>query len=56
VIHIVTANRGTGEAHMTIFTIDSTNQIIAHSSQSEVSDKDAVPFTSEKELAQLASD
>ena len=41
---------------MTIFTIDGKNNITVYSSQSEISDKDAAPFTSEKELAHLASD
>ena len=41
---------------MTIFTIDAKNNITSYGSQSEISDKDAAPFTSEKELAHLASD
>ena len=41
---------------MTIFTIDSANQITPFSSQTEITDKDAMQFTSEKELAQLATD
>ncbi len=41
---------------MTIFTIDSENNIAAHGSASEVTDKGSEQFTSEKELAQLAAD
>src|SRR6266481_5977454 len=41
---------------MTIFTIDSENNVTAHGSASEVIDKACEPFTSEKELAQLAAD
>src|SRR6266571_2710399 len=40
---------------MTIFTIDSENNIAAHGSASEVTDKACEQFTSEKELAQLAA-
>src|SRR5258707_10884858 len=40
---------------MTIFTIDSENNIAAHASASEVTDKACEQFTSEKELAQLAA-
>ena len=39
---------------MTIFTIDSENNIAAHSSASEVTDKGSEQFSNEKELAQLA--
>ena len=38
---------------MTIFTIDSENNIAAHGSASEIADKGSEQFTSEKELAQL---
>ena len=41
---------------MTTFTIDSENHIAAHASASEITDKACEPFTSEKELAQLAAD
>ena len=41
---------------MTIFTIDSENNIAAHGSASAVTDKGSEQFTSEKELAQLAAD
>ena len=41
------------EKSMTIFTIDSENNIAAHASASEVTDKAYDQFTSEKELAQL---
>src|SRR5260370_2929215 len=41
---------------MTIFTIDSENNIAAHASASEVTDKACEQFTSEKELAQLVAD
>ena len=41
---------------MTIFTIDSENNITAYASQSEITNKDAEQFTSEKDLAQLAAD
>src|SRR5712691_11224086 len=41
---------------MTIFTIDSENNIAAHGSASEITDKACEQFTSEKELAQLAAD
>jgi hypothetical protein len=41
---------------MTIFTIDSANNITAYASQSEITDHDAQTFTSEKDLAQLAAD
>ena len=41
---------------MTIFTIDSENNIVAHGSASEITDKGSEQFTSEKELAQLAAD
>jgi Protein of unknown function (DUF3489) len=41
---------------MTIFTIDSENNVAAHGSSSEVTDKGSEQFTSEKELAQLAAD
>ena len=41
---------------MTIFTIDSENNIAAHASASEITDKGSEQFTSEKELAQLAAD
>jgi len=44
------------EKSMTIFTIDSENNIAAHGSASEVTDKGSEQFTSEKELAQLAAD
>jgi len=40
---------------MTIFTIDSENNIAVHSAQSEITDKESEQFTSEKELAQLAA-
>jgi hypothetical protein len=40
---------------MTIFTIDSENNIAAHGSASEITDKGSEQFTSEKELAQLAA-
>src|SRR5438477_13207907 len=53
---VVTANRAEQEKPMTIFTIDSENNITAYASQSEITDKDAEQFTSEKELAQLAAD
>ncbi len=41
---------------MTIFTIDSENNIAAHGAASEITDKGSEQFTSEKELAQLAAD
>src|SRR6266478_3764104 len=41
---------------MTIFTIDSENNIAARGSASEITDKGSEQFTSEKELAQLAAD
>ena len=41
---------------MMIFTIDSENNIAAHASASEITDKGSEQFTSEKELAQLAAD
>ena len=41
---------------MTIFTIDSENNIAAHGSESEITDKGSERFTSEKELAQLVAD
>jgi hypothetical protein len=41
---------------MTIFTIDSENNIAAHGSESEITDKACEQFTSENELAQLAAD
>src|SRR5713226_4111421 len=41
---------------MTIYTIDSENNIAAHGSASEITDKGSEQFTSEKELAQLAAD
>ena len=41
---------------MTIFTIDSENNIAAHGSASEITDKGSEQFTSEKELAHLAAD
>src|SRR5258708_7029080 len=41
---------------MTIFTIDSENNIVAHHAQSEITDKEAEQFTSEKELVGLAAD
>ena len=41
---------------MTTFTIDSENHIAAHASASEITDKACEPFTSEKELSQLAAD
>ena len=44
------------EKSMTIFTIDSENNIAAHGSASEITDKGSEQFTSEKELAQLAAD
>src|SRR6266849_2688777 len=44
------------EKSMTIFTIDSENNIAAHGSASEITDKRWEHFTSEKELAQLAAD
>jgi len=40
---------------MTIFTIDSENNIAAHASESEITDKGSEQFTSEKELAQLVA-
>ena len=40
---------------MTIFTIDSENNIAAHASESEITDNGREQFTSEKELAQLAA-
>ena len=40
---------------MTIFTIDSENNIAAHGSESEITHKGSEQFTSEKELAQLAA-
>jgi len=40
---------------MTIFTIDSENNIAAHGSQSEITVKEAAQFTTEKELWQLAA-
>jgi len=43
------------EKSMTIFTIDSENNIAAHASESEITDKGSEQFTSEKELAQLAA-
>src|SRR6266852_1868362 len=42
------------EKSMTIFTIDSENNISAHS-ESQITDKGSAQFTSEKELAQLAA-
>src|SRR6266852_8087282 len=42
------------EKSMTIFTIDSENNISAHS-ESQITDKGSEQFTSEKELAQLAA-
>ena len=53
---IVTAKRAEQEKLMTNFTIDSENNITAHASQSEITDKEAEQFTSEKDLAQLAAD
>jgi Protein of unknown function (DUF3489) len=53
---IVTAKRAEQEKLMTIFTIDSENNITAYASQSEITDKEAEQFTSEKDLAQLAAD
>jgi hypothetical protein len=44
------------EKSMTIFAIDSENNIAAHSSASEITDKVSEQFSSEKELAQLAAD
>src|SRR6266446_8847135 len=44
------------EKSMTIFTIDSENNIAAHGAASEITDKACEQFTSEKELAQLAAD
>jgi len=44
------------ETSMTIFTIDSENNIAAHGAQSEITDKDAAQFISQKELGQLAGD
>ena len=41
---------------MTIFTIDSENNIVAHNAQCEITDKEAEQFTSEKELVGLAAD
>src|SRR5258708_17268565 len=41
---------------MTIFTIDSENNIVAHHAQSEITDKEAEQFSSEKELVGLAAD
>ena len=41
---------------MTIFTIDSENNIAAHGCASEVTDQGCEQFTSEKELAQVAAD
>ena len=41
---------------MTIFTIDSENNITAHGSESEITDKGSERFTSEKELAALVAD
>src|SRR6266404_3349708 len=41
---------------MTIFTIDSENNIAAHGAASEITDQGSEQFTSEKELAQLAAD
>src|SRR5438477_9509653 len=41
---------------MTIFTVDSKNNITAYASQSEITDHDAQTFTSEKDLDQLAAD
>jgi len=43
------------EKSMTILTIDSENNIAAHASESEITDKGSEQFTSEKELAQLAA-
>src|SRR5260370_22135211 len=43
------------EKSMTIFTIDSENNIAAHGSASEITDKGCEQFSSEKELAQLAA-
>jgi hypothetical protein len=40
---------------MTIFTIDSESNIAAHGSASEIKHQESEPFTSEKELAQLAA-
>ena len=39
---------------MTIFTIDSENNIATHGSASEITDKGSEQFTSEKELARAA--
>jgi hypothetical protein len=44
------------ENSMTIFTIDSENNIAAHGSESEITDKAIERFTSEKELAALVAD
>src|SRR5258705_8690426 len=44
------------EKSMTIFTIDSENNIAAHGSASEINDQGCEQFTSEKELAQLTAD
>lgn len=41
---------------MTIFTIDSENNIAVHGSASEITDRGSEQFTTEKELAQLAAD
>src|SRR5258708_20069687 len=41
---------------MTIFTIDSENNIAAHASAADVTDNGSEQFTSETELAQLAAD
>src|SRR5712692_6345477 len=43
------------EKSMTIFTIDSENNIAVHSAQSEITDNGREQFTSEKELAQLVA-
>jgi hypothetical protein len=43
------------EKSMTTFTIDSENNIAVHGSASEITDQGCEPFTSEKELAQLAA-
>jgi hypothetical protein len=54
VIDVMTAT-AVQEKSMTILTIDSENNIAAHSSASEITDKACEQFTSEKELAQLAA-
>ena len=41
---------------MTIFTIDSENNVAAHASAADVTDRGSEQFASEKELAQLAAD